>query len=380
VSSQIPHIKLLEAANARLKSGKLGFKIEITESNFLCLRGTLPCKPGVDKPASTQRIFLSYPITPEAIKQAEKDAIAVRGSLIEEKFNWYDWNRSLQRQIEIPQQVESIPQLSVKTIVERFEQDFFTRRLRDSKSETTWKGDYKAVFRHLPQDRCLTPDMIMSAISTTVPESRQRKRFCLALRKLAEFAEININLSGYGGGYTPAKLEPRNLPSDEEIVTIWRTIPNLSWRNFFGLCAVFGLRPHETMHLDFSTFPELIVLDETKTGRRLTRAIHPDWLSEFNLVLPIELPILKVHANREIGDRAVTQFKRYNIPFPPYNLRHAWAIRGSITYAIPTAVIAKMMGHSVSVHENTYLRHLRDDHAKSIYDQAVKNMNLKIII
>ena len=87
MSSQISHARLLEAANTRLKSGKLSFKIEVTESNFLCLRRTLPSKPSSDKPASTQRIFLSYPITPEAIKQAEKDAIAVRGSLIEDKFN-----------------------------------------------------------------------------------------------------------------------------------------------------------------------------------------------------------------------------------------------------------------------------------------------------
>jgi hypothetical protein len=79
MSLQNSHLKLLEASNARLKSGKLGFKIEVTESNFLCLRGTLPPKPGVNKPASTQRIFLSYPVTPEAIKQAEKDAIAVFG-------------------------------------------------------------------------------------------------------------------------------------------------------------------------------------------------------------------------------------------------------------------------------------------------------------
>ncbi len=115
------------------------------------------------------------------------------------------------------------------------------------------------------------------------------------------------------------------------------------------------------------------MLDETKTGERVTRAIPKDYLEKFNISPNMELPILNTSANRELGERAARQFKRYGIPFPPYNLRHAWCVRGSITYKIPAAIMAKMAGHSIFIHENTYLRHLREDHIKQIYDQAMQS-------
>ncbi|MCC5622699.1 hypothetical protein [Nostoc sp. CHAB 5715] len=47
-------------------------------------------------------------------------------------------------------------------------------------------------------------------------------------------------------------------------------------------------------------------------------------------------------------------FDRRNAPFNPYDLRHAYAIRGSVRYKVPVATMAGWMGHSPTVHWNTY--------------------------
>ncbi len=60
---------------------------------------------------------------------------------------------------------------------------------------------------------------------------------------------------------------------------------------------------------------------------------------------------------QRIGQRVNQQFRRYGIPFRPYDLRHAWAVR-TIHYGLPDTVAARMMGHSVAIHTRTYHRWL----------------------
>ena len=47
------------------------------------------------------------------------------------------------------------------------------------------------------------------------------------------------------------------------------------------------------------------------------------------------------------------QFRRYEVGFSPYDLRHAWAVR-TIHLGLPDTVAARMMGHSVAIHTRTY--------------------------
>jgi integrase len=47
------------------------------------------------------------------------------------------------------------------------------------------------------------------------------------------------------------------------------------------------------------------------------------------------------------------QFRRYDLPLTPYDLRHAWAVR-TIHIGLPDTVAARMMGHSVAIHTRTY--------------------------
>jgi integrase len=362
--------KAIDQANNRLKPLKISIE---HRGERLNLQATLPPKPKLDVPATSdiekattkwkqQRIGLGLRANLEGVRLAEAKAREISGLLLQNAFDWEPYYK-------VPE--PSVVEPTVAEWVAKLESDYFTRRQRTRQSECTWQSDYYEVYRKLPQEVPLTALIIMAAISSTIPETRTRKRFVQALNILAKFAGLEVNLKGYGDGYNPSKVEIRDLPTDAEVVEIWLTIPNKAWQNFYGIMAAFGLRPHEVWHLDLTEFPDLLVLEETKTGERLTRAVPKDYLEIFNLSSKLELPKLNTKSNRELGERAARQFKRYDIPFPPYNLRHAWCIRGSITYKIPTAIMAKMAGHSVSVHENTYLRHLRDDHIKQIYDQAM---------
>ena len=67
------------------------------------------------------------------------------------------------------------------------------------------------------------------------------------------------------------------------------------------------------------------------------------------------------------------QFKRYSLPIKPYDLRHAWAVR-TIFYDLPDTVAARMMGHSVSLHTQTYHHWI----TKRDQQQAVNNALLKV--
>ena len=57
----------------------------------------------------------------------------------------------------------------------------------------------------------------------------------------------------------------------------------------------------------------------------------------------------------------------------PYGLRHAWAVR-TIFYDLPDTVAARMMGHSVSLHTQTYHHWI----TKRDQQQAVNNALLKV--
>ena len=71
---------------------------------------------------------------------------------------------------------------------------------------------------------------------------------------------------------------------------------------------------------------------------------------------------------QNIGKKITDQFKRYSLKIKPYDLRHAWAVR-TIFYDLPDTVAARMMGHSVSLHTQTYHHWI----TKRDQQQAVNN-------
>lgn len=351
---------LIASANARLKALKV--KLVITrKGDSLSLRGTLPPRSGTGK-ATRSRIPLGVSATCKGIEIAERKAILIRSQIDEGTFNWGDWI-----EIQSPQCLETITE-----IVAGFEGDYFTRRQRDSKSELTYKTDYHNIFKKLPGDEILTPQLAFQLISSTHPDSRIRKRTCIALGALCKFAKVNFDPSPYAGKYGIATTTERRIPTDDEIVARFGEIPHGGWRWVYGMLATYGLRNHEVFRLDFKQIAngtQIITVLRGKTGSRMVFPIYPEWWELFNLQA-VELPKLNLkRTNDQLGHQVTSQFSRYGIPFTPYDLRHAWAVR-SLIFGLDSTMAAQQMGHSLAVHTKLYHKWIQEHH----YKQAFKKL------
>ncbi|MCS6781663.1 MAG: site-specific integrase [Gloeomargarita sp. SKYG98] len=254
--------------------------------------------------------------------------------------------------------------------ISRFEQDYFTRRGCTDKTQTTWKTDYLAVFKHLPGHLPLTSDLLEQAVKQTPPNTRTRRRWVQACQALANFAGLSsIDLKPLRGNYSHRSVGERELPTDEQIVITREQIKNPHWRWVYGVLAAYGLRPHEVFHLEWSDFPQLRVTDG-KTGSRLVYPLYPEWATQWCLDQEM-LPPCSGATNRDLGQRVTQAFRRANVPFTPYALRHCWAIR-AIQFNLPIALAARMMGHSVEVHTQTYHRWITADLYQQEYNRVCR--------
>lgn len=93
--------------------------------------------------------------------------------------------------------------------------------------------------------------------------------------------------------------------------------------------------------------------------------LFPEWADEWKL-WEVNLPETVAQTHWYRGQKVCNAMQRY-IEFPPYNLRHAYAIRGSIKFKIPIRIMAVMMGHSPEIHLSTYSKYLKDAESLEIY-------------
>lgn len=374
IDSQIAQI------NQRLKIARLGFQIE-RRGQKLSLRGTLPPRPGSTRLQSyQQRISLNLPATTAGLKQAEQEVKIIAAQLIQNTFDW--------RQYLPVTGGGRLSQMDISEKIAAFKASFFEQAAANSSAnslanslanssaasvKTTWETAYLPYFRKLEaivqaSARLSLAEAIYATIQSTRANSRSRQICCTALGNLAEFLSLDlpIDLKTLWGNYSASHTQIRNLPSDAQIVEVFQQIPNPTWQFVYGIMAAYGLRNHEVFFCDYTALsqgdPEssIEVLDTTKTGNHQVWPFHPDWVEQFRLrqvnLPPIETDLSRTTLQR-IGQLVYCQFRRYQIPFSPYDLRHAWAVR-TIHFGLPDTVAARMMGHSVAIHTRTYHRWL----------------------
>ena len=351
-------------SNQRLKAAQMGFQIE-RRGQKLGLRGMLPPRPGsLRLKPSQQRLSLGLPATPTGLKQAEQTVKVIAAQIIQNAFDWrqYDsgsgWGR--------------LDQMGLAQQMQAFEQHFLTETSRLShpaSAKTTWETAYAPYLRKLEAIAQANPQLsfveaVYATARATEDNSRSRQVCCTALSALAKFlsVELPIDLKSLWGSYGLSQMRTRTLPSDELIAAAWERIPNPGWQFVYAVMATYGLRNHEVFFCDYSGLlqgqPEanIRVLDTTKTGSHDVWPFYPEWVDHFNL-RSIQLPTIQTDLSQttlqRIGQRVTAQFRRYDLPFSPYNLRHAWAVR-TIHFGLADTVAARMMGHSVAVHTRTY--------------------------
>ena len=350
----------LAQINGRLKSSRVGVRVE-TRGDRLLLQATLPPKPGSKKTKQhQQRISLGYRFNPAGLQLAEQQARLVGAQLQAGQFDWAEWSQTIKATA------------TATEWIDRFEADYFTRRERTPKSQTTWDKDYKVAFKLLTKNKPLDETAILRAVERTDPDSRTRKRACMALGALARFANLDINLKPYQGNYSPSQVAPQDLPDDELIMQTWKQIPNEQWKWVYGVIATYGIRPSEVFHIDLSKFPILTVVDG-KTGGRRVWPYYPEWVDYFDVGNP-KPPNVTAANNGEKGHRIAVQFRRYNIPFSPKMLRHAWAVR-TIRFRVPVELAAVQQGHSLDVHTQIYHRWITDETHQEAFEAAMNRVD-----
>lgn len=352
----------LQQVNQRLKLAQLGLHIE-RRGQRLSLRGTLPPRPGSHRLRPyQQRLSLGLPATPSGLKAAEREAKIIAAKLLENTFRWQDYERV--------KGLGRLGELSLGEQIAAFETALLTQ---GEISRTTWETAYAPYLRQLLKAAAAHPDhslaeLIYGLLQQIPADQRQRQVACTAFQGFCRFlaVELPIPLSQFWGTYSRRSLQPRDLPSDEEILAAYQQIPNPQWRYVYGLMATYGLRNHEVFFCDLSSLvtgdPEgmIEVQETTKTGCHQVWPFPPQWVEVFGLRSP-QLPRINRDLTQttlqRIGQRVNQQFRRYGLPFRPYDLRHAWAVR-TIHYGLPDTVAARMMGHSVAIHTQTYHRWL----------------------
>ena len=356
----------LAQVNQRFKAAQLGLQIE-RRGDRLSLRGTLPPRPDSSRlRAYQQRIPLSIPANKAGLKQVEKTAKVIAAQLIENTFSWQDYLgpiAGLKR-----------TGADLATQIAAFEVHFFQSRADTAQPAsllTTWAKAYVPYLNKLQLIAARHPsysllEAIYATVQSTKANSRSRQICCTALDTLATFLNIPLptELKAYWGSYGNSKTQVRSLPTDEEILSTYEKIKNPTWQFVYGVMATYGLRNHEVFFSDYAMLASgdeeaaIEVLESTKTGQHDVWPFHLEWVDAFSL-RDIRLPKVNTDLGTTtlqlVGQLVSKQFKRYEIPFSPYDLRHAWAVR-TIGVGLPDTVSARMMGHSVAVHNRTYHR------------------------
>ncbi len=377
-----------EINNVNDKFATQGSKLRIEKrGEKLNIRGSLPSKEDKNN-FKIQRISLGIKADISGLEEAKKKLQLINLQLELNQFDWINWISNTNEK-ETKNDFEFLHKLN------QFEEFFFKERKNEylsSTRKTTWRSSYKPYLKrilHIYNDNSNKDieQIFQKTLETYKEGSRSRKQCATSLSVLAKFLEIKLpedwklNSKGYG----LSKAGFRDLPSDDEIEKLWEKIPNKSWKFVFGLMATYGLRNHEVFFCDLSSLTNfgdkiIRVLPTTKTGEHQIWPFHPEWVEKFELsklgknpeLLPNINRDLKITTLQNIGKKITDQFKRYSLQIKPYDLRHAWAVR-TIFYDLPDTVAARMMGHSVSLHTQTYHHWItkRDQ-------QAVNNALLKV--
>ena len=371
----------LAQANQALAQAGVSLRIEL-RGQRLGLRGPLPCRRGSGR-HPVQRISLGLPADTAGLELARERLKEVLRQLQQGRFAWSAWGVQ-QAQPPSPSHSQSpswLPAANQPAAgdllgLATFEAAFFAdprRRRNLAGCRTTWSSAYLPYLRRLAavaaeRDLPLGLPLLELALESYAASSRSRQQCGTALAALARHFELDLpdNWSERAAGYGLHAAQFRRLPGDPQILLWAEQIPNPAWRLAYGLMATYGLRNHEVFFCDLSALAPggdrvIRVLPTSKTGEHQVWPFQPDWVEHFGLEqlggsqppLPAVATDLRQTTLQQVGRRVAEQFRRYELPITPYDLRHAWAVR-TIHIGLPDTVAARMMGHSVAIHTRTY--------------------------
>jgi len=352
----------LSKINQKLNKIKLRIK-----GNRIYLRGTLPPKPQDGELPRQYDLSTGLPANNEGINIAYGRALEMESRLILDRFSWADY---------LGEGIMGIKPISLW--IEEFTEYYWNINVKTVKKEHYFNNAYYLHLRQLPLDQPLSEKIIIEYLTKLEPSSAIRQKRYLVYKKLLSFANIKHDLSHLHTKYTPA-IE-RDIPTDRQIEKfIAKVSPEYRW--IFGMLAAYGLRGHELMELDTSKInskvPVVYVNSDTKTGSRSVYPMLPEWVSKFNLAeryIPESITkytnvidfgnVLSWYCKREMR-------KKFNQKMTAYYFRDAYAIRCALQ-GVDSTTASKWMGHSITMHQKSYLKFFDENHHEQLWLNAQK--------
>ncbi len=339
--------------NTRLKSGGYRCAVE-RRRTALYLRATLPER---DNPSikRQQRIPLGLPADYKALAEAETKAIDLGRQLRAGSFLWERWDG--------PQGPQIITVAEFRAAAERFHSSKYAKD--PERGAAAWSKKWAPALRKLPSVGPVNERVLLQAIRSMPEGSAGRRDQGNLLTQVAKSIGFDTEpLLAACRGYGVDKLTERDIPSDEAIEAALGRIALPHWRWTFGMCAAYGLRPHECAALTWLEDDWIEIHDKTKTGSRRVTPCPSAWIKRFELR---DLPRPKQNA-QTLGKVFNDALDRAQVDIKPYNLRHAYAIR-LMEHKVPPEYGARLMGHSLQVHEQTYKRWLEAERITKVMTQ-----------
>lgn len=330
----------LDAANARLKAGKHRCSIQL-RGRVYTLVATLPERDGPGK--RQQRI----PLRDADLYEAERQAIELARQVSLGVFSWEAW--------ETPAVPDAITVADFRAAAERLHASKY--RKDPERGASAWSKKWAPALRKLPLSGGVSEATLLRVIRAMPAGSASRRDQGNLLSQIAKSLGLNTEaLLAACRGYGVDKLTERDIPSDEAIEAALGRIALPHWRWTFGMCAAYGLRPHECAALTWLEDDWIEIADATKTGSRRVTPCPSAWIKRFELR---DLPRPKQNA-QTLGKVFNDALDRAQVNIKPYNLRHAYALR-LMSKGVAADLAARLMGHSLQVHQTTYQRWIEAD-------------------
>jgi len=393
----------LREVNARLKAAKVCVSVR-RSGNSLQLRSTLPIKPGdTDKNGIGTKQYdlsLGIPFNLDGLKTAEEEAYELGRLIARKQFQWTEKYLGKTR--------HKTQAKTMGDLLAEFEKNYFQSRKYTLKSENTFNSYLYIAKTHLPKDKAATSANFIEAVQSCLSSESVKNELIKVIRVLCKCSGLEVPELSSLKIHQSAKRK-RDLPKDADIEQEYLKFQTYAvnrpsklitredrhnwklWQWVYGMLATYGLRPREIFvnpNLDWwlsadNTMHTWRVHEECKTGEREALPLYPHWVETFNLKTDGEaIALLKQKIEDKLTSKQISAarhgtdrwFRFVGIPFQPYDLRHAWAIRAHLM-GIPIKAAADNLGHSVNMHTSIYQKWFSLENRKVAIEQAMKKLS-----
>lgn len=319
------------------------------KGRWVYLRATLPPRPGSARLRPyQQRIALQVQDLPQNKQRIRAAAKRLAFEISAGTFDWAAWGVEEEK----PAAADTLD-----GVLAAFKAHMLaTRDMKPSSFESNYE---ETLRRCLPADRPPSCEDMRRALLTYGKNSSTRRVLHLSCRLLADFMEMECDISDLSGSYSARLVEPFDLPDDAFLVEFCDSLDRPDLQYCFGLMLTYGLRPHETWLTDVDADTSRAFVGDGKTGKRFVSPLPKAWVERW--ALPTKrLPAWTIDRRKAMQTRLYESIVvRRGFPHRLYVLRHCFA-RRMFEAGVPVPIAAKLMGHSEAVHTKTYQRWIDD--------------------